>query len=237
MSFSQIPTSVSIISSGLKGYLAVSLTNWTTSALSAIASGSAVEIGNAFFLAGTDITINATSWTNITTASTAYLELTPAGSVGSQTVTAAWNVLSPTWSESKQGWYHSSSSIIRTIGSAYKNSATKQFTKTLYTKGRDRIFIIDSEIGDWNMQSVGSVMISFYKEITKPYGVVYSTIRKDVGAPGSPLSYPIDYGDSGTWYINSLGLHLIRFDAGTFTDAAYNATGYNRGWVGIAYEG
>jgi hypothetical protein len=237
MAITQIPTSVTIISSGLKGYLAVSLTNWATSGLSAIAAGSALEIGNAFFITGAETAINASSWTAITTAGTAYLELTPAGTAGAQTVTARWSATDPTWSEAKQGWYHSSSSVIRTIGSAYKVSPTRQMTKTLYTKGRDRKFSINITIGDWNMQGGTSVLIPFYKEITKFYGIDYSTIRKDSDGPGAPISYSLEYAGGGSWYINNAGLYLCSFASGIFDNANFNATGYNRGWSSIAYEG
>ena len=125
MAFSQIATSVSIISSGLKGYQAISLTNFATSAESLIASGGAVEIANAFFLADSDVTPNASSWTAVGTGNTAYIALTPAGSAGVQTVSATYTATAPEWSTSKQGWYASAASVIRYIGGVTKGSATK----------------------------------------------------------------------------------------------------------------
>jgi hypothetical protein len=124
VAMSQISTSVTIINSGLKGFIALSLTNFTSTAVSAIASGSAVEVAGAFFLADGDITINASSWTAIATASTAYLALTPSGTAGSQTIAAAWTATAPVWSTSKQGWYATAASSVRVVASAYKVGPT-----------------------------------------------------------------------------------------------------------------
>jgi hypothetical protein len=128
---SQISTSVTIINSGLKGFIALSLTNFTSTAVSAIASGSAVEVAGAFFLADGDITINASSWTAITTASTAYLTLTPSGSAGSQTIAAAWTATAPVWNTSKQGWYATAASSVRVVASAYKDGPTTATNKKI----------------------------------------------------------------------------------------------------------
>ena len=130
--FSQIPTSTTILNSGLIGYYGVSLTNFSTSALSNIASGSAIEIAGAFFKASGDLTI-ATSWTTIIpTATTAYLTLTPAGTAGSQTISAAWTSVQAVWDTAKQGWYTTTTSGIRVVASAYKNSNTSQEYKVMY---------------------------------------------------------------------------------------------------------
>ncbi len=127
----QISTSVSIINS-LLGFQAISLTNFTTSALSNIAAGSKCEIGSAFFNFSSECTPNASSWTAITTATTAYLALTPSGTAGSQIVSASWTATVPVWSTSKQGYYASAASAVRVVGSVYKNSATQQSNKKIF---------------------------------------------------------------------------------------------------------
>ncbi len=125
MSFSQIATSVSILSSGLKSYQAISLTNFVTSAASLIASGSAIEIANAFFLADSNITPNATSWTLVGTGNTAYIILTPSGSAGSQVLSAAYTATAPVWSLSKGAWYGSAASLTRYVAGVTKTSPTQ----------------------------------------------------------------------------------------------------------------
>lgn len=168
MAFSQIATSVSVISSGLKGYQSISLTNFTTSAESIIAAGSAVEIANAFFLAGTTLTPNATSWTAITTANTAYITLTPSGSAGSQTIAAAYSETAPTWSTSKQGWYTTAASVTRYIGGVTKGSATKYDDAFLLQadQGNTR-YQGDITLDDLTVLHVGAVSLGTTTEDTK----------------------------------------------------------------------
>jgi hypothetical protein len=129
----QIPTSVTRLESML-GYQAVSLTNFDSSALSAIAAGSKVEIAGAFFTFNSNETINATSWTAITTGNTAYIALTPAGTAGSQTVTASYTATAPVWSTSKQGWYASAGSSTRIVAGLYKAEATSAKYKHMMEK-------------------------------------------------------------------------------------------------------
>lgn len=131
MAYDQVSTSVTIISSCLIGYFGISLTDYSTSALSNIASGSSIEVAGAFFKADSDIIINASSWTAITTATTAYLALTPSGTAGSQILSAAWIDTIPEWSTSKHGWYTSTGSNIRVVATAYKTSDTQQDHKVM----------------------------------------------------------------------------------------------------------
>jgi hypothetical protein len=131
LAFTQISTSVTILNSGQIGYIGISLTNFTTSAASLIASGSGIEIGGGWFKADTDITPNASSWTAITTATTAYLGLTPSGTAGSQIISAAWLSYAPAWSTSKQGWYASVASVSRVVASAYKVGPTSYSNKVV----------------------------------------------------------------------------------------------------------
>ena len=124
MSGTQIATSVTIIDS-LFGFQAISLTNMTTSAQSLIAAGSKVEIAGSYFTFGSNETPNATSYTTVTTGNTAYISLLPAGTAGSQTVTAEYAETAPTWSTSKQGWYASAASTTRYIAGVTKTSETQ----------------------------------------------------------------------------------------------------------------
>jgi len=146
MAFSQISTSVTIINTGLIGYNGISLTEFSTSAISAIASGSGIEIAGAFFKADSDVAINASSWTVITTGVNAYVYLTPSGTAGSQIITASWEATVPTWSTSKQGWYASTASNVRTVGRVTKVSATQQSNKLLMNK-EDLILQQRADIG------------------------------------------------------------------------------------------
>jgi hypothetical protein len=131
MAGSQIATSVTILNS-LHGFQALSLTEYTTSAASAIAAGSVVEIAGAFFTFPSDEAINASSWTAITTATTAYIQLTPSGTAGSQIVSASYTSTASVWRDDMQGWYASVGSNIRVVGSVYKAGTTSYGPKYLY---------------------------------------------------------------------------------------------------------
>lgn len=128
MAGSQISTSVSIIDN-LKGFQSVSLTEYNTSAAAAIAAGSVVEIAGAFFTFASDETINASSWTAITTGTTAYITLTASGTAGSQIVVAAYTSTAPTWRDDLQGWYASAASSVRIVASVYKAESTSYYPK------------------------------------------------------------------------------------------------------------
>jgi hypothetical protein len=134
----QVPSSVTILNS-LKGFQGISFTNFATSALSQIAAGSVVEIAGAFFNFPADETINASTWTSITSGNTAYIVLVPAGTAGSQTVTAEFTATAPVWRDDNQGWYASAASVSRVIGSVYKVSATAQTNKFYYASQTNTI--------------------------------------------------------------------------------------------------
>jgi len=128
------------------------LTEFTTSVNSAIAAGSGIEIAGAFFKASEIITPNASSWTAIATASTAYLGLTPSGTAGTQILSAAWISTAPVWATDKQGWYSSAGSNIRAVASAYKAAgATAQSNKSI-------LYNINKIIGD-NWSTVLSTLL------------------------------------------------------------------------------
>lgn len=116
----------------LSGFMALSLTEYNTSAAAAIAAGSKVEIAGAFFTFAGDEAIEASTWTSIVTGNTAYIALTAAGSAGSQTVTATYTQTAPTWRDDLQGWYASAASNVRVIGSVYKAEATRYYPKYIY---------------------------------------------------------------------------------------------------------
>jgi len=85
MAGAQIVTSVTVVASKI-GYNGISLSNRDNDNEPVIMAGSVVEISNAFFIFGSNESI--TGWSGITTGNTSYVELTPAGTAGNQTVTA-----------------------------------------------------------------------------------------------------------------------------------------------------
>jgi hypothetical protein len=136
MAGSQIPTSVTIIAS-LKGYQAISLNEYSTSAAASIAAGSVVEIAGAFFTFVSDETPDASTWTSLATGATGYIALTPSGTAGSQIVSVAYTATAPTWRDDFQGWYASAASTTRVIGTVYKIDTPSYYPKYLYGSMQD----------------------------------------------------------------------------------------------------
>jgi hypothetical protein len=235
----QISTSVTIISS-LLGFQAISLTDYTTSALSLIAAGSKCEVGGAFFNFATDCTPNASSWTAITTATTAYLQLTPSGVAGSQTLAASYTATAPVWRNDYQGWYASVASVSRVIGSIYKYGTSRQGIKTLYVKGQDTIFDVSIDIGDWNMVAASActvahnldfLSIKSFTSFIKPDAAVSTTILY-------PLSILTALGAvSGFVMIQGTNIMLHRENSLFFDSTNFDATSYNRGYITVTYQG
>jgi len=167
MAFDQISTSVSIISSGLIGYQGISLTDFTLSSASLIATGSAIEIAGAYFKATVDITPNASSWTAITSNTTAYLTLTASGTAGSQILSAAWTNTAPTWSTSKQGWYASAASVVRVVATAYKNGATSYLGKRILNNEQDILPVKHNWQGEVVLITTGSGLWTVPSDVYK----------------------------------------------------------------------
>jgi len=231
----QISTSVTIISSGLLGWQAISLSNMDTSAATVITAGSKCELAGAFFTFGTDCTPQATTWTAITTAKTAYITLTPSGAAGSQVATAKWSETAPEWSDSKQGYYFTAGSSIRYIGGCYKGGATSYQDKFVLTTERFQRRVID--IGDWNMDNDGTTTVAHGLTLANIRSVAI-TVRND--ADTVHYQFPYVAGGvamSGSGYIGATDITLSREDAGTFDSVDFNSTSYNRGWIVIIYSG
>lgn len=234
MAGSQVSTSVTIIQS-LLGWQAISLTNMSTSAATAIAAGSKVEIASAFFTFGSNETPNASSWTAITTGLTAYITLTPSGTAGSQVVAAAWTDTAPVWSDSKQGWYTTAASSIRVIGGCYKIGATGYAHKFILG-GVNTKHEIEFTIGDWNMDTSVSVSVAHGLGAAFIYiRGISGMVRSDAG--NFIFTLPSFAGGSG--YENDLcvdtvdatSIYLDRRAGGRFDTSTFSSIGYNRGWL------
>ena len=260
MAGSQISTSVTIINS-LLGFQAISLTNLHDTTATAIAEGSKVEIASAFFTFGSDETPQASTWTAIATGETAYITLTPSGTAGSQVVTAKWSATDPEWSDSKQGWYLTAGSTIRYVAGCTKGATAASYLSKFVMGvpyrsaiGVDRyqenpggfptrastesLRTITVEIGEWNMLSTVSVILS---DIEPAIGGDWAKVRD---------ASVIIFTDTGNFYpfyygaitFNSSGADLTLSTAGgndNFVSPTFDGTAStvaNRGFVTLTYE-
>lgn len=242
MSATQISTSVTIINS-LLGFQAISLTNMATSAESAIAAGSKLEIASAFFTWASAEA--ASGWSAITTANTAYIAVTPSGSAGSQVASAAYTSTAPVWSESKQGWYASAGSITRYVGGVTKTATSSyEYPFILPTEQKTSVSLTGTagavmkyaryELGEWNMDTSGSyTLTSTVSNLRNKIVYGNAIIFDDTGN----VAYNLEVGGYLQYNLNSsIGLNRKTgeiFDGSPFDGTA--STVASRGYVNIWY--
>jgi hypothetical protein len=255
MAADQIVTSVTIISSALKGWQAVSLSAMATSAVSVIEGGSTVEVAGAFFRFATDT--SATAFSSISTAATAYLALEPSGTAGSQILSAEWVAGAPVWVPAKQGYYTTADSVIRVVGGGVKTGTSTLEPKFLFDAKQwahnQDLRTTDAaaftgvsadggltflkrktiDIGDWNMDTTANLNRAHGLTLSAIRGVDV-LIRNDAGTVTRQLTYnpgsPAGYYDLVDTTVN-----MQRTESGGFDNVSYDSTSYNRGWIVIWY--
>ena len=99
------------------------------------------------------------------------------------------------------------------------------------------------EIGDWNMATTVSVDVNHGISDYTKIRIVDVVVRGD---SGSGIYYrKLDRSDTGVtpgtiqgWvgHIQPSTITLSRLTGGIFTNSAFDATSYNRGWITVTYE-
>ena len=108
------------------GYIALSLTEYDSTVVPAIAGGSLVEVAGSLFRFSTTEAISTTGVTS-TAAQMYYIRLVPTSSQCS----AQFSTTASAWREDLQGYYHSTTSNNRVVGGTYFTGA--DYTgKTIY---------------------------------------------------------------------------------------------------------
>ncbi len=111
-----------------RGFMRLSLTNFSASAASSIATGSIMELAGSIY-SFTETAISLAAGTP--SASTAvYFTVIPAA--GGTTCTVIMEGTAPTFVDAKQGWYASAASLTRYIGGCYIGTAGVYYRKWLY---------------------------------------------------------------------------------------------------------
>jgi len=89
------------------------------------------------------------------------------------------------------------------------------------------------DIGDWNMNSTGSVLISIGSIDHTKVRKVHVAIRSDDPAVDAYSTYDLLIG--GSYALQITNISLSRTAGGFFDNVSFNATSYNRGWITIEY--
>lgn len=229
-----------------RGYMRVSLTNFSDSTASTIATGGVLECAGSIY-SFTDTAIALATGT--ASASVAvYFYVIP--SAGGTTCTIEMNSIAPTWRDDYQGFYASVASVTRVIGGCRILSATVFYNKFLYTSnivdqclrdGTTRpIFEKRFAIGEWNLDATTAKTV-----VTSnwPAGgtVEIIDLRATIVSDTQVNWYPLDYDSTSTCRIGTdVGtVSLTRTTGGVFDNNSFDGTAStipNRGYVFIVYE-
>jgi hypothetical protein len=181
-------------------------------------------VAGAFFKASTDIVPEASSWTAITTATTAYLALTPSGTAGSQILTAAWvSSGSIIWSDSKQGWYNSGETA-RLVISAYKGGTSQYLNKFILEPLNTVLYSTVPSIYK-GFQGIEERIISGSGNWVVPTGVYRIRVKCVGGGGGGGGSYNAGGGGGGGVDICGLPWNTILVLPGQIISYAVGAGG------------
>jgi hypothetical protein len=212
------------------GYSAISITHPFDTSEPSIRAGSKVEVSSALYEFTADEA--GTGWAGIADNTVAYMSLIPVGSAMSW----EYDDTAPTWNDEKQGWYIGDN---RVFGSVYKVSVAIWGVKILYIKGRDRLFTLEKDIGDWNMDvtaEVDLVLNCSYANIKR----VNVYILNDTPNATYPLTHNVANDLWGYYYVelgpSGAQVDMFRITGKGFDGPSFNATSYNRGFVTFDYE-
>lgn len=217
----------------IKGTMQIALTEYTTTTVPAIATGSWCEINGDKYYATANIAIGGATandnWYDIL--------LTPVNNTFTVSFIARNTGV---WSDSKQGLYSGNNRVVACV---YRDGSGNFINKNILNIA-NRDCTIKIELGDWNMDTTN--------EITVAHGLTFSNIRSISGLvrdDSNTYRYSIGGADNNgaiqIWFVaNAIGdfsidattIHIRRLSAGMFDSADFDATTYNRGWITITCE-
>lgn len=92
------------------------------------------------------------------------------------------------------------------------------------------------EIGDWNMDTTTSKVVSYNNGGFRPIDV-FATIQNDSGTAFNIYHFTdiVGGGHGGIGNVGTTSLTLYRNTGGFFDSVSFDSTSYNRGWVYIVY--
>jgi len=263
MAGEQITVAVTQVDEQRRGYMAISLDEWTSTNEPEITEGSRVEIKNALFKFPANEDIDASAgWGAIANDTQVYGYFVVAGA----NITCELTTTEPEWDEEFQGWYTAIGSTNRFWGGIYKDSGGNYADKFIYEgrtlKYTDTLKIteigdiesegttiisrggIDAvnqiimpkviEIGDWNMDLTATKTVL--------HGLTLSSIRSfNVLIRNDANTEYWDFGITSGGYsayakATTTAISMQRNSGEWFDQATFATTPYNRGWITIWHE-
>jgi len=233
MGAAQVATAITALTTGQRGYQAVSLSAIDTTSVPSILAGSVVEVLGALFEWTSDE--EPSGWSAITTATNAFVALAPSGSAGSQILSAGWVPDAPAWVAAHAAWYASSGSSSRVVARARKTGTNACWKAPMSSLGEMTGLVFP--LGAWDMDAVGSVEI--------PHGLVASAIRDVkciiVNDAGTAYTHFADHffaaaGEPGyVLTITASAITVGRLAGGAYDATTYDSTASSRGDVLVFY--
>jgi hypothetical protein len=169
------------------GYEAVSLTNMSTTSVSAIAAGSVAEIGASLYGFSTEEPVSTEDILS-TAAMTYAISLVPSSSI----VTAHFSSLTPVWREDYCGWYESSSSINKVIALNYFNGTNYSSASKGYIGKQDNSYMSTGKYINLNVSSYATIetINNTYLSSADINTIARTSFTLSSTGDTTPLSYP-----------------------------------------------
>ena len=207
-----------------KGYLDITVNNWDTTGVPAIAEGGCMELGGSIFYFGDTEAITGTP----STANLNYIMVT----ASSSNATVSYTTTAPSWIANKGGWYDATEAK-RYIGGC----SARLGMKWKYDKGQDNRMEKTVELGDWNMNTVNSTTILHGLHMANLRNAEV-WIRDDTAVQTEDLTIAVGGSSAnmgGYMQLTATKIYIFRFIGGRYDSTGWQATSFNRGWATVQY--
>ena len=222
---------LSVINLSYKTQADISITNYDNDTAPQVTAGS-IFVNNGAQFENTTLA-TPTGYAGLTNSTIFYLYYDESGGVFIFSNTA------PTFSDAKQGWYNGND---RAFFEMFKDSGgTLYQRKRIFEKQLQQPIALSTkiiEIGDWNMNGVVSVDVLHGLTDYKKVRSISVIIRDDNDSNYFDLQRASTTGvmAGGINIINATEITVMRQTGGSFDNATYDSTSFDRGWITIQYE-
>ncbi len=230
-----------------RGFMAVSLTEFATTAASLIGTGSVFELAGSIYSCSDAEAISLAAGTPSASQAVYYLATPTAGGT---TCTFSMEGTAPTWVDTRQGFYASAASVTRYVGGAYLVTLTSYNSKWIYTPDMIKGYLLPMgatrpilkkiiETGEWNMDADAGKSIS-HNLIVGNIRSINALIRADDGTLyGVNRLNAAWTAEANIEVISTTTLSIQRKADGFFDSVGFDGTAStvaNRSWITIEYE-
>lgn len=223
-----------LVNFSMKGFMGVSLTNYDSTDIPAIAAGSRLEVAGSMYYFATTEAITGSLSTNQN-----YIMVT----TSSSSISVSYTTNPPTWVPSKHGWYDSSTGSQRYIGGLSTDSGGKW----IYETGQQNKYDTVREQANYGGLKVKIVAMPVWDMDAVairncPHGIgPWANIRSVTGVIRNDSDNGYGVVETSTYglatiSLGSVNVVLSRVAGGDYDSTQYDSTSISRGWLTIWYE-